>query len=384
MRSGSLRERRPGVWQYRASYGKRPDGKQLYRSGTIHAKTQTAAERQARDLRSRWDNERQARRNAAGSFGATVAAWQSTVEHAATTKYSEGRRCKRIIADLGHIKLADLTAKDLDLWYRQLTRAGMKANTVRHYHAVIRAVLEQAWLWDDVERNVAKKARPPQRDETDESDHMPTLDALAVMLDGIRSETFKMALRLAAATGCRRGEIVGLRWSDLRDGALFVQRSAFKVPHQPLGYKVPKNRKAKVVPLNPWMVKRLEVFRDWQSAEMVKRGGVPVVDGFILAKIIADPTGSVGYPPDWLSHEWDRLCHTHKVKFKLHGLRHMHGSTLIDAGVSLSAAADRQGHTVQTMERNYIHALTESRVSVAAVIEDRMAVLFPAAEIAHK
>ena len=32
-------------------------------------------------------------------------------------------------------------------------------------------------------------------------------------------------LELAEATGCRRGEVLAFRWSDIQDGAAFVDRS---------------------------------------------------------------------------------------------------------------------------------------------------------------
>jgi integrase len=34
-----------------------------------------------------------------------------------------------------------------------------------------------------------------------------------------------MFLDLSAATGARRGEILALRWSDIRDGCAFIDRS---------------------------------------------------------------------------------------------------------------------------------------------------------------
>ena len=91
----------------------------------------------------------------------------------------------------------------------------------------------------------------------------------------------------------------------------------------------------------------------------------------ILAKTVTE-----GYPPDWLSQEWQRLCKRHRVRYKFHGLRHLHGSLLVDSGVSLTTAAARQGHSVQTMTAHYLHPVNASAQAAAAVIEQRLAALF--------
>ena len=381
MTRGNLYERRPGVWVYRVMSGRTPDGRRRTRSATIYATSRRDADRQATKIVRKWDEEHDAGRDAAGTFGRQVADWQEAAEHAPTTRYSAGLLCERIRTDLGAIKLTDLTARDLDLWYRQLAHGGMSANTILHHHAIIRAVLAYAFDWDQVDRNVALKAHPPKPVEADESDHVPTPEALAVMLQTVKSRTLKTAILLGAATGMRRGEICALRWADLRDGALWVQRSAYKVPHSELGYKVPKNRKSKVVALNAGLLVELERFRSWQQDWQARLGVAPAPDAMLLAKLRADPTGRTGYRPDWLSQEWQRLCAKHGVAFKFHGLRHMHGSMLVDSGVSLTAAAARQGHSVQTMSAHYLHPINASALAAAAVIDDRLALLFPPAEI---
>lgn len=299
------------------------------------------------------------------SFGEQVADWQASVDHAPTTRYSTGLLCARIVADLGHIELAELNARDLDLWYRRLAGEGMLPNTIRHYHATIRAVLSYACDWDQVDRNVATKAHPPKATKTDETDRVPTPEALAVMLATVTQPTLRTAILLAASTGMRRGELCALRWEDLRQGTLWVHRSAYKVPGSRLGYKEPKNLKPKVIPLNRSMMAELDQLAAWQDA--VGRGDCPM----ILAK-----SATEGYPPDWLSQEWQRLCKRHGVRYKFHGLRHLHGSLLVDSGVSLTTAAARQGHSVQTMTAHYLHPVNASAQAAADVIEQRLAVLF--------
>jgi integrase len=299
------------------------------------------------------------------SLADQIGDWQAAVDHAPTTRYSANLICRRITQDLGHHPLIELTARDLDLWYRQLAAEGMTPNTIRHYHAIIRAVLAYAVDWQDVDRNVALSAHPPKAVKIDETDRVPTREDVATILSGIRSDTLRVAILLAATTGMRRGEIVALQWADLRDGTLWVSRSAYKVPGQPLGYKTPKNRKPKVIPLNPSMLSQLDRYARWQDTNGL--GDTPMM--------FTKPDGT-GFPPDWLSQEWQRACARNGMRFKFHGLRHLHGSTLVDSGVSLTTAAARQGHSVQTMTAHYLHPVNASAQAAADVIEHAFADLF--------
>lgn len=383
MRRGHLEERRPGVWRYRISAGTDPRGRTVQRSKTFTAATRREAEKVATGILHEWDTEDASLDAARGTVAELVREW---VDHRAgkdspSTIYRRQSITARITADLGHVRLVELTARHVDRWYTDLQtarkgRPGMTSNTVRHYHRVLHAILEQGYLWDMVASNVADKAQPPRAEHHDQAAHMPTVDAVELMLRKA-SPSVQCAALLAVATGCRRGEIVALRWSDLDGDVLHVRRAHVKVPGQQVVVKAPKNGRSKAILLNPSMVAHLAGFRVWQQEWIRQAGGRVPKDGPILANLRADVSGRTAFTPDWWSQEWERLCKRAGVRpFKLHGARHMHGSLLVDNGVSLATAAKRQGHTVQTMAANYIHPLDESDVRAAEVLEERLAPLF--------
>ena len=67
--------------------------------------------------------------------------------------------------------------------------------------------------WELVERNVALNASQPQ--ETQREQHPPSVEVVReVIEEATRQDTHGVGLlvRLAAATGARRGELVALRW----------------------------------------------------------------------------------------------------------------------------------------------------------------------------
>lgn len=392
MRTGSLRQRSNGRWQYRASFGSHPDGRPIYRSATFGdphpaAWARKRAEREATKVRGRWDADDEANAATKGTVAELVAEWaefRAKRGQSPSTEYRNRAIVARITADLGRIRLADLTARDLDRWYLSLIGTGVEkrlitANTARHYHRVLRAILQQGFKWDLVDRNVADKATPPDHEKHDQSDRMPTLAAIAAML-GKANRTVRMAVLLAAATGCRRAEVVGLRWSDIDGSTLWVRRSLVRVPGVTLREKPTKSKVDRPVPMPPSLVAELQRFRAESVAWAATAGAVLADDGPILAKLVDDPTGRTPYPPSWLSQEWQRLCKRAGVApFKLHGTRHLHASALHDAGATSAAISGRVGHAqISTTEAHYTHAMPAAQLELAATVEAVFGPLFDA------
>lgn len=102
---------------------------------------------------------------------------------------------------------------------------------MRHVHAVLRGALGQAVKWGWIPTNPAGSASPPKirRREI----NPPAIKDIRTLLDAADAydPEFGALLRLLAATGAWRGEICGLRWSDLDRGSrtLSIKRSVAPV-----------------------------------------------------------------------------------------------------------------------------------------------------------
>ena len=120
-----------------------------------------------------------------------------------------------IAKDLGAKDLRKLKASDLDAFYDRLSRRGLSATSVRRYHAVCSAALNQSVKWGLLERSPAAQASPPsvERNEPD----APTPEEIKLLIERAEEKDPELAtlLLVAATTGCRRGELCGLRWSDV-------------------------------------------------------------------------------------------------------------------------------------------------------------------------
>lgn len=113
---------------------------------------------------------------------------------------------------LGSKRLESLAVADVRRFLVRLEKETTAA-TAKESHRVLRSALSSACREELITRNVAKLVEPPR---TDNRELKPwslgeTLDFLAAS----RRDPLYAAFVLAIAMGLRRGEIIGLRWSDL-------------------------------------------------------------------------------------------------------------------------------------------------------------------------
>lgn len=127
-----------------------------------------------------------------------------------------------VLPTLGAISLQDLDAARLDRLYADLLNHGgpggrrLAPKTVRNVHGVIRKSLADATRKRLVTRNVAIDADPPKVPGPGEREMATwTPEELRSFLLAISRHRHAAAYLLAASTGMRRGEVLGVRWCDL-------------------------------------------------------------------------------------------------------------------------------------------------------------------------
>lgn len=130
---------------------------------------------------------------------------------------------KRIIPAIGYFKLSELKPQHLNAFYEQLTKSGLNKTTggklsnktILEHHRLIRTILAQADKEMLVTYNAADKATPPKV-ENKEANYFEKED-IENILFYLQNEPLKwqVAMYLLIFTGCRRGEIMGLKWNKI-------------------------------------------------------------------------------------------------------------------------------------------------------------------------
>ena len=162
-------------------------------------------------------------------------------------------------------------------------------------------------------------------------------------------------LEMCVATGCRRGEVLALRWSDIRNNKVFVDRSLCQT-RDGLVYKTTKTEEPRDIALPPGTAEVLEAHRLRQDKFRRQFGPDYRAD---LDLIFANPDGTE-LKPDSISATVSRICRRLGLPkgSSLHTVRHSHASILLEKGVALTTVSERMGHSsVRTTADIYSHAL---------------------------
>jgi integrase len=178
-----------------------------------------------------------------------------------------------------------------------------------------------------------------------------------------------IVFRLLAATGCRRGEVCGLQWHDLdldADPVTVVIRRGVLEIEKVLIVQGTKTHAVRTVGLDAETGDLLREHRA-RVEELAAVAGEPLrPDDFVFRKA---PNSAEPLPPDRIGQAWSRYCKELGVKSRLHDLRHLQASMLLDAGEAVTVVAARLGHRdTSTTLKVYSHLMPGADTRAAGVV----------------
>ena len=271
--------------------------------------------------------------------------------------------------DLGKLPLRRVTTQRIDAYYASLTRErGLSPASIRHVHAVLRGALGQAVRWGWISSNAAASASPPKLRRREITP--PPMHATRNLLEAadVHDVDFGAVLRVLVATGARRGEVCGLRWSDVdvAGGTVTIRRSVASVAGGTV-VKETKTHAARRIAVDAETLDALE--RRRERARKLAEACALTFDphGFVFT---SEPDGSRPLHPDTITGGFQRLCQRAGLSgVRLHDLRHLHATQLLAAGVPVRTVSGRLGHANAATTLNvYAHFLEASDRQAADVI----------------
>lgn len=252
--------------------------------------------------------------------------------------------------------------------------SGLSARSVRYVHVLLKKAYADAIRLGYADRNPVELADPPSLKAARARVRAPwSSEELAEFLAAAREDPFYPAYHLAASTGMRRGEVLGLRWSDLdlQGRELHVIQTIVEAGHTPT-VGVPKSeRSRRLIALDS---RTVEVLRDHHEVELRRRHDHLASVG---ALVFAQVDGSAIHPACFsyaFAHRV-RVVGVRRVRF--HDLRHGHATMALRAGIHPKVVSERLGHSsIATTLDIYSHAIPsmqrEAADAVAALYEPRI------------
>ena len=243
---GTLREKRPGVFEIRVAVGVDPvSGRTVQRSFWFHGAREDAEERR-RELAAQFAEYRSIRRAAPFlTVGELLERWVAAQhEWRPSTWVGVRSNVKALSADpIAGRRVATLRPEVVRVTMARWRDAGAGVSVVSGRFRVLRSAVGWAQSESIIDRNPLRDMRGPPRPGT--RMHVPEQDVLALLrmsevlvekaeasrdssvssLNALhKAEQVRLLTRLAADSGARRGELAALKFSDLDGRVLHIER----------------------------------------------------------------------------------------------------------------------------------------------------------------
>jgi len=279
------------------------------------------------------------------------------------------------------MKLQHVDAGSLNALYAELlasgnrrgeTGRGLSVRTVRYLHGILRQALATAVRWERIKRNPAERAGEglDWRAAKSQGRHVVrawTAEQLRTFLASQEPTDDGALWTFLATTGCRRGEALGLRWTDvdLEARTARFRQTIGDVAGKAVLRSTLKTGRARMIELDDHAIVALRTQRSRVAARRLRLGpGWEETD-----LVFPGPLG--GMPdPSAVSKRFDRrLTQQPLPRIRLHDLRHTWATLALEAGVHPKIVQERLGHSSIAITLDiYSHATPSQQSDAAAKV----------------
>lgn len=272
------------------------------------------------------------------------------------------------------LTVGNLKPQDIQDFYQSLFADGVVANTVIHYHALLRRAFQQAFKEERIDANPFDRVGRPKKNKFHGENY--TQEELLTLLHLARGDVIYPAILLAGAMGLRRSEALGVRWSRidwekrtvLLDTKIVEYRENGKKKVEPV--EEMKNKSSRrTLPLPDPVVEMLQVQKDHR--EVYRKMFQDSYNTQYLDYVCVNQLGEL-LRPSYVTDHFRELLEKYGLRhIRFHDLRHTFASLLINQDVPLINVSNFLGHSdLSTTANIYAHLDKASKQASAAVISD--------------
>ena len=368
---GHMQQRGPSSWRLHAFVGQDSNGRKRYTSKTFHGTKKEACIALAAFVTEVAKDRSTSSASEPITVSQTLDKWlnsrKAQLSPATTDRYRVA--IKHVELVLGSMRVARLRPHHIEDFYSALVAEGQSGSSIRKIHWALRQSL--AWAHrrgyssiiatDGIELPPlgAREMEPPSS-----ADVRTVIDHLLA-----KDPNWGTLVAVIAWTGCRRGEVAGLRWEDvdLIEGNLLIRRSVAAVPGG-IQVKGTKTGDIRRIAVGPKTVKLLKAHRKRADVRAKKCGATVALSAYIFSP---DPASQRPYNPYTITRTFVEACRAAGVPpMRLHDLRHHSATTLLKSGASVGEVMDRHGWRTVEMVNRYRHLLDAQDIGAAKALEN--------------
>lgn len=302
--------------------------------------------------------------------------WLPTLDHRRSTIESYRLTVKAwLVPHIGSLQISALSPAHVQSMIATLRERGGKRDqplsdrSVQYAVTVLRMALDHAVREGFVTRNVAAAVKRPRAAHREMSSW--TAAEAQRFLGAAADDRLYAAWVLFLARGPRRGELAGLRWSDvdLDAGRLRIVHTLISIGGKVRESTPKTNAGRRSVPLDSGLVSVLQAHRRRQLEDRIAWGPAWSDTGYVFTREDGRP-----YHPEHFSDRFARLASAAGVRvIRLHDLRHTAATLMLEDGTPVKVAQELLGHSSPTITQAlYQHVLPGMAESAGERLSGRL------------
>ena len=273
---------------------------------------------------------------------------------------------------LGEIRLQKLTARDIQQYYTWLMdEKKLSPNTVIKHHNLLTNTLNAAERQEYITKNPMRAVSPPKKRQREAKFYTP--EQLGILLDKAVGTRLELPVFICAYLGLRRGELCGLRWSDvdLEHKTITIENTRTQAGKKEIEKGTKTASSTRTLYLPDTLCDMLKAAREHQQACRAEYKNAYDDNDYVVVMEDGRP-----FRPNYLSELFGKfLADNDLPKIVLHELRHTFASLSNQAGIPAYNIGKALGHsTPATTQKIYTHLLdqthTQAVEGVAAIADE--------------
>lgn len=248
----------------------------------------------------------------------------------------------------------------------------ISGTTVKRYATVFRSILSLAYKLEYIENDISMSRRLHFPPESTSEVEVYSFEEIQTILEKLLLEpiNIRAIIETAIFTGCRRAEIVGIKWSDIDfdKKLLHIKRSIYKLKGEKAQEKTPKSKNGiRTITIPERLCDTLLEYKKQQDAYKAFFD----TSWHDLDYIFTEADGLV-MNPQTPTKQFQKFLKRHNLRqLKFHGLRHTSATLLLASGCDIKTVSARLGHGDIETTGIYLHTL-ESTDREAAETFDKL------------